>query len=252
MKISILGAGALGTQIAMLRGITSDDEMVLFGRNLVRMIGEAMDINQACSVAKTESICSASVSPLSIEHSDICIITAGERRKPGMIRADLFHVNAPIVRKMAQHIMNHSPNSLVIVVSNPLDAMTHTVNSVLRNPKKVIGMGNELDTARYREVIREKTGRRRDDVFCVVSGGRDTDTQSHLPSDNLELVEKSRKLAINTISKKGSTIFAPALATVKLIETIERGGYSYVSCLDESSGSYYGRLVGLGRFGICT
>lgn len=222
MKISILGSGEIGSHVALfcaLKELASD--IYIISRNKTKAEGEAMDINQTLSILPQNVEVFGTNDFKFLRDSNIVVVCVGERRKLGMIRADLFEANYLAVRDSCNQIKQYCPNALVIVVTNPLDAMTFTAYSVLKNPKKVIGMGNTLDTARYREVIHENSGLMRSQIHCLVQGVRDQDEQEHFYINQTEeLVEKSKRTAINTIQKKGATVFAPAFAVTILIENI--------------------------------
>lgn len=263
MKISILGAGEIGSHVALfcaLKELASD--IYIISRNGKKAEGHAMDINQALSVWPQNVEVFGTDDYKFLRDSNIVVVCIGERRKEGMVRADLFPTNYKMVREAAQKIKEYCPNALVIVVTNPLDGMTYTVNHILQNPRKVIGMGNSLDTARYREVIHRETGLMRTQILCLVQGFRDKDQQEHYYANQTDgLVDKSRKTAIDTISKKGATVFAPAFAVAMLIEDILVHTYfpekKYtrpipVSYYHEDSDSCYGEPAVLDLNGVET
>lgn len=222
MKISILGSGEIGSHVALfcaLKELASD--IYIISRNKTKAEGEAMDINQTLSILPQNVEVFGTDDYKFLRDSNVVVICIGERRKTGMVRGDLFEVNYRMVREAANQIKQYCPDALTIVVTNPLDAMTYTAYSVLKNPRKVIGMGNTLDTARYREVIHSESGLMRSQIYCLVQGVRDQDSQEHFYSNQTEeLVKKSRDTAINTIAKKGATVFAPAFAVAILIEDL--------------------------------
>lgn len=222
MKISILGSGEIGSHVALFCALKElSPDIYIISRNKEKAEGEAMDINQSLSILPQNVEVFGTNDYKFLRDSDIVVVCVGERRKPGMIRADLFEANYLTVRDAANQIKQYCPNALTIIVTNPLDAMTYTAWKVLQNPRKVIGMGNSLDTARYREVIHAESGLMRSQIYCLVQGVRDQDSQEHYYSGQTDnLVEKSRSTAINTIQKKGATVFAPAFAVAMLIENI--------------------------------
>lgn len=254
MKISIIGGGEIGSHIALWASISElANEFFIIDHSKDKAEGQAMDISQSLALYAIDVEVYGTDDYRHLEGSDIVVIAVGSRRKPGMKRSDLFPINQAKVRNASEKIKQYCPNAIVIVVTNPLDAMTFTAWSVLRNSRKVMGMGNSLDTARYREVIHKHMGLPRSRILCLVQGPRDNDQQEHAYAFQTdEMIQESKNTAINTISKKGSTVFAPSLATVELIASIVDNQKTLipVSFYHSDSDSCYGEVVCIGKGGI--
>ena len=153
MKITIVGAGAVGASCAeyiAIKNFASEIILVDIKENLAE--GKAMDLMQTASLNGFDSRIIGSTNDYSkTSNSDIAVITSGIPRKPGMSREELIEINAGIVEQVSNQIIKHSPNVILIIVSNPMDTMTYLVHKVTELPKnKIIGMGGALDSARFK------------------------------------------------------------------------------------------------------
>jgi malate dehydrogenase (NAD) (EC 1.1.1.37) len=236
-KISIIGSGRLGSFTGyeiVYRELAKEVVLIDIIQNLPQ--GEAMDLNQMASEKGKSVLVKGSNDYKDISDSDIVVITAGFARKPGMTRLDLLKQNAPIVRDVALQIAKYAPNSIVITVTNPMDVMTYITYKITGFPKeRVIGMGGQLDSARYREILANIFNVSRNSVKALVIGEHG---ENMLPlarfsyvggirvSDLLSLEkikeaeEATRKIAAEVIALKGATVFAPVSCIASLIEAI--------------------------------
>lgn len=254
MKVSVIGAGLIGSHVAELVALNQiADKIVLVDSNKDRVEGEAMDLNQMLSVMNSNIDVVGTTDPTEINQSDIVVVAVGMRRKPGMIRTDLFPINMEKVRWVARTIRYLAPSSIVIVVTNPSDEMTEVVFRNTMFPKnRVIGLGNSLDSARFKEVIHRKTGLPRTLIDAGVVGEHGENMKHYSRWTTPELEEESRTTAIRTIEKKGATVFAPAMATYQIIESIikDEKKWFVVAVHDEDQNRCIGTLYRIGREGI--
>ena len=170
MKVTVVGAGAVGASCAEYIAIKDfASEVVL----LDIKEGKAMDLMQTASLNSFDTKISGSTNDYSkTAGSDICVITSGIPRKPGMTREELIGINAGIVKTVSSSLVEHSPNTIIIVVSNPMDTMTYLVHQSTNLPKhKIIGMGGALDSARFKYRLAEALDCPISDVDGMVIGG---------------------------------------------------------------------------------
>jgi malate/lactate dehydrogenase len=226
MKISIIGAGRVGSQTAFVlaeRGLC--DEIVLIDILKERVLGEALDLKHCRSVLQKDIIVSGSDDYSLTKGSDIIIITAGVARKPGDTRLDLAKKNSKIMADIARKLPR---DGLILVVSNPVDVMTYLVlKTTEMDIRRVFGLGTMLDTMRLRSLLYDRYGAC-SDVYIVGEHG-----DSMLPVfGSLAEREKREKLeetfesvrvgAAEVIRLKGATVYAPAVATAEVIQSIVR------------------------------
>lgn len=174
MKITIVGAGAVGASCAEYIAIKNfASEVVLLDIKDGYAEGKAMDLLQCASLNGFDTkIVGITNDHSKTANSDIAIITSGIPRKPGMTREELIGINAGIVKAVATSILEHSPNAILIVVSNPMDTMTYLVHKCTDIPKhRIIGMGGALDSARFKYRLAEALGAPISDVDGMVLGG---------------------------------------------------------------------------------
>lgn len=238
MKITVVGAGNVGTTTAQLVAEKSLADVVLI--DIVEGIpqGKALDIQEACPLWKSSSKVTGTNSYADTAGSDIVVITAGLARKPGMSRDDLLQANADIIRQVAENIAKTSPESIIIVVTNPMDAMAQLVQKVTGfKHAKVIGMGGVLDTTRMKSFIAIETGAHPKDIEAIVLGGHGdlmvpmpglTKVGGKLIADVLpeskieQIVKRTQNGGAEIVGllKTGSAYYAPAASTVEMIEAI--------------------------------
>ena len=187
MKVTVVGAGAVGASCAEYIAIKDfASEVVLVDIKEGYAEGKAMDLMQCASLNGFDTKISGSTSDYSkTAGSDVAVITSGIPRKPGMTREELIGINAGIVRSVSSSLIEHSPNVIVIVVSNPMDTMAYLVHKSTNLPKnRIIGMGGALDSARFKYRLSEALGCPASDVDGMVIGG-------HSDKGMLPLIEKA-------------------------------------------------------------
>lgn len=237
MKISIIGCGRVGTTTAyavMLKGLAK--ELVLVDVNTDRAIGEGLDLNHG--TAELENIKISSGDYSQIAGSDIVIVTAGIPRKPGETRLDLASKNLNVIRDIVEQIKKYAPESFLLMVSNPVDVMTHLASKVFcPNKNKVLGLGNVLDQLRFRSLIGKEIGvhPRKVDAMIVGEHGDsmvvldESITVSGMPLEKYKMIDRDRMDRIihetkyggaKVIALKGGTYYAVAIAICQVIEAI--------------------------------
>lgn len=174
MKITVVGAGAVGASCAeyiALKNFAS--EVVLLDIKEGFAEGKAMDLMQTASLNGFDTKVTGVTNDYSkTAKSDICVITSGIPRKPGMTREELIGINAGIVKEVSSNLIKYSPDTIIIVVSNPMDTMAYLVHKVSGLPKnRVIGMGGALDSARFKYRLAEALDAPISDVDGMVIGG---------------------------------------------------------------------------------
>ncbi|NOZ85654.1 MAG: malate dehydrogenase [Deltaproteobacteria bacterium] len=237
-KITVVGAGNVGATTAQLIAERDLADVVLV--DVVEGIpqGKALDILEACPLWRSSAKVVGTNSFDGTADSDIVVITAGLARKPGMSRDDLLKANADIVGRVAEDTRRTSPSAVVIVVTNPMDAMAQVAMKVTTFPRqRVIGMGGVLDTARMRSFIAGETGVHPADIRAVVLGGHgdlmvplprltmvgDKCITDILPEAAItRIMERTRNGGAEIVGllKTGSAYYAPAASVVEMIETI--------------------------------
>lgn len=187
MKITVVGAGAVGASCAEYIAIKNfASEVVLVDIKEGFAEGKAMDLMQTASLLGFDSKITGATNDYSkTAGSDVAVITSGIPRKPGMTREELIGINAGIVKTVSENLIKHSPNVIIIVVSNPMDTMTYLVHKATGLPKnRIIGMGGALDSARFKYRLAEALGCPQSDVDGMVIGG-------HSDTGMVPLIEKA-------------------------------------------------------------
>ncbi|MFZ9596399.1 MAG: malate dehydrogenase [Bdellovibrionia bacterium] len=255
-KISVIGAGFVGSTCAHWAASKELGDVVLIDINGDAAKGKALDLFEASPVEGFDSHIQGGSDYALTANSDVVIITAGLPRKPGMSRDDLLATNAKIVQECASQVAKHSPQSVIIVVSNPLDAMCHVAMKASGFPReRVLGMAGVLDGARFRSFIAMELGVSVEDVQAFVFGGHG-DTMVPMPryvnvggipltqllsKEKIEaLVERTRKggAEIVNLLKTGSAYYAPAASAVQMAEAIIRDKKRYLPCAVYLKGEY--------------
>jgi malate dehydrogenase len=260
-KITIVGAGNIGATLALLlaRRETADITLLDIDEGIAK--GKALDIMEASPILGFNAHVTGTADYADTANSDVVVITAGFPRKPGMSRDDLLFKNYEVVKSVSEQIKKYSPNAFVIVVTNPLDAMTYTALKVTGFPKeRVIGMAGVLDSARFAYFISEKTGISVENIKAFVIGGHGDDmvplkkytTISGMPVTNFlsdeelsEIIERTRFGGgeIVQLLKTGSAFYAPAASILEMVIAIlwnKRKILSASVYLDGEIGEYYG------------
>jgi malate dehydrogenase len=275
-KISIIGAGNVGATCAHWCAAGELGDVVLLDVPQTEDMpkGKALDLMQASPIMGFDSKVIGTNDYADTADSDVVVVTAGIARKPGMSRDDLLATNAKIVSSVSQSIKETSPNSIVIVVSNPLDAMVQRAFQVTGfEPAKVIGQAGVLDTARYRTFLAMELGVSVEDISAMLMGGHgDTmvpiascTSVGGIPVSQLikperleEIVSRTRSGGAEIVSllKTGSAYYAPAAATMQMVEAIVRDKKRLIPCAaycdkEYGVGGYYvGVPVILGSGGV--
>ncbi|MFN8542858.1 MAG: malate dehydrogenase [Candidatus Binatia bacterium] len=239
-KIALIGAGMIGGTLAHLCAVKALGDVVLFDVVDGLPQGKALDLAAAGPVEGFDCTLTGTNDYADIRGADVCIVTAGIARKPGMSRDDLIGINAKIVRTVAENIRQHAPNAFVIVVSNPLDAMVTLMKQVTGFPKnRVVGMAGVLDSSRYRTFLAWELGVSVQSVQAMVLGGHGDDMvpiRSHttvngipvaslIKADRLDAIEKRVRGAggeVVALLKTGSAFYSPAHSAIQMAEAYLR------------------------------
>ncbi len=255
-KITVVGAGNVGATAAQRIVEKELADVVLI--DIVEGIpqGKSLDLTEAAPVEKHDARIIGANDYEASKDSDIVIITAGIARKPGMSRDDLISTNAGIVKGVTQEVVKFSPDTIIIVVSNPLDAMCHITYDASKFPKnRVIGMAGVLDSARFRAFISMELDVSVESTHAFVLGGHgDTmvplprySTVAGIPITELlsknqidRLVERTRNGGAEIVSllKSGSAYYAPASAAVEMAESILKDKKKILPCAAYLEGEY--------------
>ncbi len=276
MKVTVVGAGAVGASCAEYIAIKNfASEVVLLDIKEGFAEGKAMDLMQTASLNGFDTKITGITNDYSATaNSDICVITSGIPRKPGMTREELIGINAGIVKAVSSSLVKHSPNTILIVVSNPMDTMAYLAAKATGLPKhRIIGMGGALDSARFKYRLAEALGAPISDVDGMVLGGHsDTGmipltrlaTRNSVPVTNflsterLEQVKEDTKVGGATLTKLLGTSawYAPGAAVSSLVQAIACDQKKMFPCSVYLEGEYgmndicIGVPVILGRNGI--
>ncbi len=273
-KITVVGAGNVGATAAHWAAAKELGDVCLV--DIVEGLpqGKGLDLRQSSPVEGFDSAVVGSNDYADTADSDIVIITAGLPRKPGMSRDDLLAKNTEIVKSVTQEIARYSPQAILIIVSNPLDAMVYVAHQASGFPaNRVIGMAGVLDAARFRTFISMELDVSVEDINAFVLGGHGDSmvplprysTVAGIPLPNLlsedkieELVDRTRKGGGEIVSllKTGSAFFAPSAAAVKMAESILKDKKRIMPCAAycdqeyEVGGYFVGVPVKLGAQGV--
>jgi malate dehydrogenase len=256
-KLTVVGAGYVGmtcAQLAAQKNLAS--EIVLVDVAPGRARGIALDLNQMAAVEGFKSRLVGCEEPGPTQGSEVVIVTAGVPRKPGMSRSDLLETNGKIITQVAGYVRDLSPEAIVIVVTNPLDAMVHLMRVKTGFPaRRVLGMAGILDSARFSFFIAEATGTSAVDVDAMVLGAHGDSmvpipqycTVNGVPLPNLVAQDKIAAMANRTrdggaeivnLLKTGSAFFAPAAASVAMAEAILNDQKRLLPCACLLNGEY--------------
>lgn len=220
--------------------------------NLAR--GEALDMMQAAPAIEFDGKIEGTSDFGEIEGSELVIVTAGQSRRPGMSRIDLANINAKIVKSIAREVMKNAPDCKVMVVSNPVDVMTYLFYRELGFERsRVFGMGNVLDTLRFRSYIAQETGISREDIRALVIGEHGDSmvplvkfaSVSGIPITDLlskeqigKIVNLTRTSGADVIRLKGSTTYAPSEVIARMADAVLKGRNRLMGVSTFLSGEY--------------
>ena len=275
-KIGLIGAGQIGGNLALLAVQKELGDIVLFDIPAAEGMakGKALDIAQLLPVVGHDAHLSGTSSYDDVAGADVCIITAGVPRKPGMSREDLLETNIKIITDVATNLKRACPNAFCIVVANPLDAMVYAFKRLTGFPKqRVVGMAGILDSARFRTFIAMDLKVSVEDVQAFVLGGHGDDmvplvrccsvggipVTELLPKERMDaIVDRTRKGGGELVGlyKTGSAYYAPAAAVIAMAEAYLRDKKRVFPCaayLEGEygiSGYYFGVPVVIGAGGV--
>lgn len=258
MKVTVVGAGAVGASCAEYIAIKDfASEVVLIDIKEGFAEGKAMDLMQTASLNSFDTKITGTTNDYSkTANSDVAVITSGIPRKPGMTREELISTNAGIVKSVAENLIKHSPNVIIIVVSNPMDTMTYLTHKATGLPKnRIIGMGGALDSARFKYRLAEALDAPISDVDGMVIGGHsDTGmipltrlaTRNSVPvaqfisEERMEEVKQETKVGGATLTKLLGTSawYAPGAAVSAMVQAIALDSKKMFPCSCMLEGEY--------------
>jgi len=238
-RVGIVGAGNVGSTVAYsLAMLGSAHEVILRDNKIDIAKGKALDMSQAASAIRSHTVVSVAETMEELTDCDVVVVTAGSPRLPGMSRDDLLMINANVTKEVVQGIAKYSPNAVVIMVSNPLDAMTYVaLKESGFDRSRVIGMAGILDSSRMASFIQEKLGYGGGQIRASVMGGHGDDmvplprysTVAGVPLTDVltddeiaEIVDRTRHGGAEIVGhlKTGSAYYAPGKSTAIMVEAI--------------------------------
>jgi malate dehydrogenase len=260
-KIAMIGAGQIGGTLALLAAQKDLGDIVLFDVFGGTAKGKALDLNQLSSLSGNDAELSGTDAYADIAGADVCIVTAGFPRKPGMSRDDLLNKNLEVIYQVADGIKQYAPNAFVIVITNPLDVMVYALWQRSGLPKnRVVGMAGVLDSARFRTFLAWEMGVSREDVSAFVLGGHGDDMvplprfstvggiplpelveMGMLKQDRLDaIIDRTRKGGgeIVGLLGNGSAFYAPALSAIEMAEAYLKDKKRVLPCAALLEGHY--------------
>jgi malate dehydrogenase len=262
-RVGIVGVGNVGATLAFTlatKNICSSLLLKDLRENIVQAM--ALDISQATNAAKSKTIVQSCIKDEEFKDCDIVVITAGIARKPGMSRDDLLLTNAKIMTSVINSVTKYNPNAVIIIVSNPLDAMVYTALKASNWPRnKIIGMAGILDSARMAHFIFEKLGYGQGQIEASVMGGHGDDmvpladfstvagvnlseVLSKKDIDDIVFKTKNGGAQIVKLLETGSAYYAPAYSTTLMIEAILNNKREVYPCAVRLEGEYgYNNIV---------
>jgi malate dehydrogenase len=260
-KIALIGAGMIGGTLAHLVGLKELGDVVLFDIAEGTPQGKSLDIAQSGAVEGFDAALKGTNAYADIEGADVCIVTAGVPRKPGMSRDDLIGINLKVMEQVGAGIAKYAPNAFVIVITNPLDAMVWALQKASGLPRnKVVGMAGVLDTARFRHFLATELNVSIEDVSAFVLGGHGDDmvplvrysTVAGIPLTDVvkmrwmtqerldQIVDRTRKGGgeIVALLKTGSAFYAPASSAIQMAESYLKDKKRILPCAAYLDGEY--------------
>jgi len=260
-KIALIGAGMIGGTLAHMIGLKELGDVVLFDIAEGTPQGKSLDIAQSSAVDGFDAMLRGTNSYSDIEGADVCIVTAGSPRKPGMSRDDLIAINLKVMEQVAAGIKKYAPNAFVIVITNPLDAMVWALQKASGLPReKVVGMAGVLDAARFRHFIAAELNVSIEDVNALILGGHGDDMvplvryssvggvslpdlvkMGWIKQDRLDqIVDRTRKGGgeIVALLKSGSAFYAPASSAIAMAESYLKDKKRILPCAAYLNGEY--------------
>ena len=258
MKVTIVGAGNVGSTCAdVIASKSIASEVVLLDIKEGFAEGKALDMMQTCTTLGFNTSIIGTTSDYSkTSGSDVVVITSGIPRKPGMTREELIGINAGIVKQVSENILKHSPDAIIVVVSNPMDTMTYlTLKSTGLPKNRVIGMGGALDSSRFKTYLSIATGKPANDIHAMVIGGHGDTTMIPLTrlasyngipiseiisEDILEKVSSDTMVGGATLTKLLGTSawYAPGASVAFLVNSILNDQKRIIPCSVFLDGEY--------------
>ncbi len=255
-KISIIGSGNVGATAALWVALKELGDVVLFNRSKGLAKGRALDLKEASPLEGFDLAITGTDVFADTKHSDVVVVTAGLPRQPGMSRDELLHKNAVVVEDVCAQVAKYSPHAVLIVVSNPVDAMVHVAAKASGFPsQRVVGMAGILDSSRFRTFIALELGISVEDINALVLGGHGdfmVPLPRHasvsgipitelLPEERIHaLIERTRHggAEILALQKVGSAFYAPAAAVEQMVEAVVRDKKRVLPCVAYLQGEY--------------
>ena len=260
-KISLIGAGQIGGTLAHLVALKNLGDVVIFDIAEGTPQGKSLDLAESGPVESFNMQLKGTNDYSDIAGSDVCIVTAGVPRKPGMSRDDLLGINLKVMKSVAEGISTHAPNAFVICITNPLDAMVWALKEFSGLPhEKVVGMAGVLDSSRFRYFISEATGVSVQDISAFVLGGHgdtmvplvrystvggiplpDIVEMGILSQDALDnIVQRTRDGGAEIVGllKTGSAYYAPASSAIQMAESYLYDSKRLLPCASFVNGQY--------------
>jgi len=257
-KVTVVGAGNVGATAANVIALREvADEVVMIDIKEGVSEGKAMDMMQTANLLDMNTrICGVTNDYKATEGSDVVVITSGIPRKPGMTREELIGVNAGIVKQVTESVLAHSPNAIIVCVSNPMDTMTYLIHKISGLPKnRIIGMGGALDSSRFKYYLSKALCANPNEVEGFVIGGhgdttmipmkrfaayRGVSVSSLLPAETLDKVAADTMVGGATLTKLLGTSawYAPGAATAEVVEAILHDQKCMIPCSALLEGEY--------------
>jgi malate dehydrogenase len=257
----LIGAGQIGGTLALLCTQRGLGDIVLFDVFGKTAQGKALDLNQASTLLSSDYQLLGTDKYSDIKDADVCIVTAGFPRKPGMSRDDLLEKNLNVITQVADGIKTYAPNAFVVLITNPLDIMVYAFYKCSQLKKnKIVGMAGVLDSTRFRTFLSWELGISREDITTMVLGGHGDDmvpltkysTVNGISLDTLvdinmlsrqklnQIIERTRKGGgeIVGLLGTGSAFYSPALSAIKMIESFLSDKKRLMPCAALLSGEY--------------
>ncbi|MQW89809.1 malate dehydrogenase [Sinorhizobium saheli] len=260
-KIALIGSGMIGGTLAHLAGLKELGDIVLFDIADGIPQGKGLDIAQSSPVEGFDASLTGASDYVAIEGADVCIVTAGVPRKPGMSRDDLLGINLKVMEQVGAGIKKYAPNAFVICITNPLDAMVWALQKFSGLPKnKVVGMAGVLDSSRFRLFLAQEFNVSVKDITAFVLGGHgDTmvplarySTVAGIPLPDLvqmgwttrekldQIIQRTRDGGAEIVGllKSGSAYYAPAASAIEMAEAYLKDKKRVLPCAAHLSGQY--------------
>ena len=255
-KVAVIGAGNVGATCAFVLAERKIGEIVLLDIFEGFAKGKALDMSQGGQILNYDGRITGTSDYKDIENSDVVVVTSGFPRKPGMTREDLVEKNAEIISQVGKGIKEYAPNSVIVMVTNPLDLMTYHMQKITQFPaERVVGQAGILDSARMTHFVSEELGVSNEDVQAMVLGGHgDTmvplpryTTVSGIPITQLISAERIKQISERTaggggeivkLLERGSAFYAPGSAAAIMAESILNDRKRLLPCSAYLSGQY--------------